>query len=192
MKSKVVIPCGLVLVFLLSTTMPIQFLEDVVYPKEVSSARETLTFDEVGTHETRKSLVGDEPVTLFQTGGEYTGDWLACKGLSLLYSDWDCTDKLPGWGTHTLEYDRYTFDAEVVYSYNIRHSGTVTFDITSTRQGNAAPEVEIEVVSSSDSYEVDVKASVEFTLKRTYIGPQGYKFRCSKYIHVHRAVPLAD
>ena len=174
MKSKVVIPCGLVLVFLLSTTMPIQFLEDVVYPKEVSSARETLTFDEVGTHETRKSLVGDEPVTLFQTGGEYTGDWLACKGLSLLYSDWDCTDKLPGWGTHTLEYDRYTFDAEVVYSYNIRHSGTVTFDITSTRQGNAAPEVEIEVVSSSDSYEVDVKASVEFTLKRTYIGPQGY------------------
>ena len=62
----------------------------------------------------------------------------------------------------------------MVYSYNIRHSGTVTCDITSTRQGTAAPEVEIEVVSSSDSYEVDVKASVEFTLKRTYIGPQGY------------------
>ena len=54
MKSKVVIPCGLVLVFLLSTTMPVQFLEDVVYPKEVSTARETLTFDEIGTHETRR------------------------------------------------------------------------------------------------------------------------------------------
>lgn len=174
MRFNLAIPCGLVLVFLLSTTMPVHFLDDVVYPRTVSTARETLTFDEVGTHETRKSLVGDEPVTLFQTGGEYTGDWPACKGLSLLYPDWDCTDKLPGWGTHTLEYDRYTFDAEVVYSYNIRHSGTVTFDITSTRQGNAAPEVEIEVVSSSDSYEVDVKASVEFTLKRTYIGPQGY------------------
>ena len=162
------------LVFLLSTTMPVQFLDDVVYPREVSSARETLTFDEVGTHETRKSLVGDDPVTLFQTGGEYTGDWLACNGLRLLYSTWDCTDKLPGLGTRTLEYDLYTFDAEVVYSYNIQHSGSVTFDITSTRQGNAAPEVEIEVVSSTDSYEVDVKASVEFTLKRTYVGPLGY------------------
>ncbi len=173
MKPKVFIPCSLVLIFLLSTTMPVTFLEDIAYPMEVSATRETLTFDEVGTHETRKSLVGDEPITLFQTGGEYTGDWAACRGLKLLYSIWDCTDK-PGPGTRTLEYDRYTFDAEVVYSYNIRHSGSVTFDITSTRQGNAAPEVEIEVVSSSDSYEVDVKASVEFTLKRTYVGPQGY------------------
>ena len=163
-----------VLLFMISGTVPTSSLNDVLNPKHVSTTRETLTFDETGTHETRKSLVGDEPVTLFQTGGDYFGDWAACWGIQALYSEWDCTDKNPSvWSSYRLEYDKYTFDAEVVYSYNIRHSGSVTFDITTSRQGNAAPEVEVEIVSSSDAYEVEVKASVEFTVKRIYIGPQG-------------------
>ena len=173
MIAKKVLVATTVLFLMLTAPIPADSLNDIMFPKAVSTAQETMTFDEIGTHETRKSLVGNQPITLFQTGGEYTGDYAACNGLRLLYPDWDCSDMRSGLATHTLEYDKYTFDAEVVYSYNIRHSGSVTFDITTTRQGNSAPSVEVEVLSSSDAYEVDVKASVEFTLKRTYIGSQG-------------------
>ena len=162
------------LIVLILGSVTTSSLHDILNPMNVSTSTETISFDETGTHESRQSLVGTSPVTLFQTGGDYFGDWAACWGIETSYSEWDCTDKNPAWSSsHTLEYDKYTFEAEVVYSYNIRHHGSVDLEITSSRQGNYAPTITTEIQSSSDAYEVEVKASVEFTIKRIYVGENG-------------------
>ena len=108
MIAKKVLVATTVLFLMLTAPIPADSLNDIMFPKAVSTAQETMTFDEIGTHETRKSLVGNQPITLFQTGGEYTGDYAACNGLRLLYPDWDWSDLRSGLATHTLEYDKYT------------------------------------------------------------------------------------
>lgn len=176
LKNKI----GIAVVFVLTTMIlgsaPPQALHDMIIPLNVVSSTETISFDEIGTHESRQSLVGSSPIVLIETDDLGVLDKAACLGIRAVHSAWNCVGyDIPGWDHAYLSFEEYTFDAEVVYYYNIRHFGDVELDISTTRQGNNAPVMDIEVISSNDAYEVEVKAVVEFTIKRVYKGDNGYQ-----------------
>lgn len=156
-------------------------LSNLMSPQHVSQATETYNFDDTFYHTSSKQLMPTQ--TLFTTpdvGGATsdTAEYAACWAIQKIQSSWNCVAKPSGSSSwladdHWLEHDKYTLDVQFTYHYKIRHYGSVELEIETVQQGNTLPVSTFDLVSSSESYDVEVKASIDFTVKRTYVGPTG-------------------
>ncbi|MBT4059036.1 MAG: hypothetical protein HOE69_01850 [Euryarchaeota archaeon] len=166
------IPLILVTIMLMSL-IPQQLLPDLITPRRTTTTTETFIFDETVYHTSRKDF-SSTPYLLLQTNSISLSDMSYCLVIqTMVWSGWDCTDLANGgsgstWDGHYLEYEDYTLEAYIEYSYKIRHTGSATIKFETSQSGTSSPVTTSTIQSSTENFDTEVKASLHLDLVRKY------------------------
>ena len=161
---------------LLISTVPIEL--GASFDERYTTTNEIITidFDETFIYESTHN-VWNNPEEILSFDSIPGSDLAYCIAIQVYAtSNWDCTD-LANYGTgsfwngHYLEHEEYTANIQLIYSYEIRHFGEVTYDISTTWSTDSVPTSTITLDSSTEDYIVAAKVLLRIDVKRIYHGP---------------------
>ena len=166
------------LVMLLGSMPSAELAAAATRANTTTTTTETVQFSETFIHQSRETLAD---VTLVDWGGfgRFTPDSDYCYAIQAYWSSWDCRDAEATWssvgnacwGGCYLEYEKYTLELEVVYSYKFQYSGSVTYDTTTEWSDTGQPQTTVELTDSTENIIVSAKAYLDLSIKRYFDGP---------------------
>ena len=148
------------------------------FDERYSTSNETITidFDETFTYESTHSA-WDEPEEVMSFDSIPGSDFIYCNAIRAFTTpDWDCSDLAnygsgDFWNGHYLEYEKYTVDIQMIYKYEIRHFGEITYEISTTWSSESVPISTITLESSTEDYVISAKVLLRIDIQRIYHGP---------------------